>query len=305
MLLPIDRWFALLNLLLAVPWLAHLGTHPWAAWLASTHVIAVGLPALLSLLPDRTSRITRIVREGYPVAWLALVWGELGLRTASAAQGGDAVVAAWDAALFGRHLNLEWMPAMAWPWFSETMHAVYDSYYLLLALVPLLVLASRCPVAIREAVLRLVVTYALCFVVYAIFPVRGPLWTMPAYPDVHRGFFWLLSGGIRAVGDAAGTAFPSSHTAGAVVLAWIAWPHAGRPLRVVLAALATGVALATVYTQNHFAVDTLAGLGVAVLAQTVVVPWLVAGGCRLPTLRPPRLPDTGVAGRLFGAEPGS
>lgn len=304
MLLPVDRWFALLNLLLAPPWLARLGAHPWAAWLASTHIVAAGLPALLSLLPPAPSRLTRIVREAYPVAWLALVWGELGLRTVSVTSGGDATVAAWDLALFGRHLNLEWMPAMAWPWFSETMHAAYDAYYLMLIAVPLLVLASRCPIAIRDGVLRLVVTYALCFAVYAVFPVRGPLWTMPSYPEVHRGFFWILSGGIRAVGDAAGTAFPSSHTAGAVALAWIAWPHAARWLRGLLAVAAAGVAAATVYTQNHFAIDTLAGLAVALLAQGMVVPWLAAGGCRLPAFRFPRLPEAGTAG-LFGPEPGS
>jgi membrane-associated phospholipid phosphatase len=81
---------------------------------------------------------------------------------------------------------------------------------------------------------------------------------------------------VRAAGDALGTAFPSSHTAGAVTLAVILWRWGSAPVAWMGVTAAVAIAMATVYTGNHFPVDTLAGIAVALVAQFLVVPMLEA-----------------------------
>ncbi len=281
---PVDRWLAILNGILALSWLRHAPDAPVAMSLAITHGSATLLPALLVRLPARPHLITRLVHDAYPLVWLTLVWGALGIRKGAGLldRANDLLVAAWDHSLFGQHLNLTWMPSMPWGWLSETMYAVYGAYYVLLIGVPLILFLRGCDRTAREVVLRLAVTYATCFAIYALFPVIGPMETLPRFSAGSGGIFHGASAALRAVGDSLGTAFPSSHTAGALALAWIAWRFLSRPLAIATVTIAAGVCLATVYTQNHFAVDTVAGVVVAALTQGLVVPWLQRGGLRLP-----------------------
>jgi membrane-associated phospholipid phosphatase len=101
-----------------------------------------------------------------------------------------------------------------------------------------------------------------------------------------QGFFRLLNDYLRASGDAAGTGFPSSHVTGSIGLAWIAWRHLPRPAAWAAAIVAAGVVPATVYTHNHFVLDSLAGVGLGVGAQAALEPVLL----RLRAVRPAHFP---------------
>ena len=80
--------------------------------------------------------------------------------------------------------------------------------------------------------------------------------------------------GARAAGDSLGTAFPSSHVAGVVTAAIIAWKWLPRPVAWLLIVESIGVMVATVYTQNHYAIDAVAGLVWAVVLQVMLLPLL-------------------------------
>jgi membrane-associated phospholipid phosphatase len=90
---------------------------------------------------------------------------------------------------------------------------------------------------------------------------------LPAFSTVFRSLnVWLLDHfDIRA------SVFPSGHVTAAFSAAFsmlLALPEK-RPVGWVLGALATAVAIATVYGRYHYAVDALAGLGVSLLACAV------------------------------------
>jgi membrane-associated phospholipid phosphatase len=114
------------------------------------------------------------------------------------------------------------------------------------------------------------------------FPVYGPH-SMPGAPHHGTPGFW--EGLIRQAhhaGDSPGTAFPSSHVAGVVAIAWFAWIALPRAAAVALTVLAALVTVSTVYTGNHFAIDALIGLLWGVAAQVVVLPALQRGAARAP-----------------------
>jgi membrane-associated phospholipid phosphatase len=274
----VDRWVAAINAALALIWLPSLATAPLARWFVVTHLAALTLPMLLARSARPRHPVVAMLRELYPVLWLSSFWTELGVRYPLAREpANDAAIAALDARLFGIHWNEAWSAAMPDRWFSELMHGAYCSYYVLLVGVPALMLRRGCRSTLRDVVLRMAATYLACFVIYAAFPVRGP------YDDAHRavtevpaGWFEQVALGVRAAGDALGTAFPSSHTAGAVTLAVILWRWGSAPVAWMGVTAAVAIAMATVYTGNHFPVDTLAGIAVALVAQFLVVPMLEA-----------------------------
>jgi membrane-associated phospholipid phosphatase len=273
------------NLVLALVWMRHLGAAWYVPWFACAHLAAATLPLLLDRLEQALPRVGNPLRELYALISLLPFWTELGhLQALNTGPTFDAVVARLDLALFGQHLNLVWMPAMPQVAFSELMHFCYFAYYPLIFLPPLAMYLAGRTDAVRDMTFRLMVTYLACYLLYLVFPVIGPAELLPHYDGaLKHGLFYGLTHAARAAGDSLGTAFPSSHAAGVTASAVLAWRWFRRPVAIALTIQAAAVLLATVYTQNHYAVDTLAGF-VWALSLQLVLPEL--GGSFAPFLPP-------------------
>ncbi len=274
--LPVDMWVACFNLMMLVVWLPLTPVEPGARWLGAVHAVALLLPWLLANRRQPDSGLVRRLRMVYPLLWACAFWREIDVHFRL--QGGrayDGLVLRFDSTVFGAHLHAAWPSALPHPLFSELMQGFYFSYYLLLLGVPLGFLLVGTRATARDVVLRIAVTYLACFIVYMVLPTVGPLSGLERLPhQLAPGWFAGLNHAIRNAGDALGTAFPSSHVAGAVTLAWLLWCYAPRGLALAASVSALGVLGATVYTQNHYGIDALAGLVVAIILQGVVVPLL-------------------------------
>ena len=275
---PVDRLVSAYSLGFAVLWLGAPGRAAFIPTVVCAHVAAAVLPSVLARRHAAGRRVGRTLHELYPLIFVLLVWIEMGLvREFLHAAANDPVIAAADQVLFGRHLHAVWMPAMPHVWFSELMFLIYLAYYPLVFLTPVVLLLLGRRQALRGVMLGLAVAYLGCYALYAVFPVDGPSHTMGRYAGpLTEGLFYRLSTGAVHAGDSLGTAFPSSHVAGAVSMAILASRWLSRPVAWLFGFEAAGVVLATVYTQNHFAVDALAGILLAVLLQLVAVPLLSA-----------------------------
>lgn len=272
---PVDRLIAAYNVLLTLVWGSLVGRADYAAPIALAHVAGLSLPWLLDKARERCGAFTRTLHDVYPLLFMLAFWTELGFLRPFHAPTHDAWVTALDLAVFRVHLNAVWMPAMPWLWFSEIMHLSYYAYYLIIIGPPLALLLANRRAPMRDVVLRLMVTYLGCYTLYLMFPVDGPGHTMVHYQGAPTtGFFYHLVHQAGDFGDSMGTAFPSSHVAGALTAAWAGWRRFSRPVALLLALEAAGVVMATVYTQNHYAIDVLAGLLWAGLLQLTVVPAL-------------------------------
>jgi PAP2 superfamily len=269
------------NLVLAVAWCTGLRWWPWAALLVAAHLAGTFVPRLIDRvqLPERGfAAVWRL----YPLIYLAVFWAELGpLRIHLHAGAHDAFVQALDLAVFGRHLEAVWMPAMHGLLLSETMHLAYVGYYAAIVLPAVWVLATRGGEASADLLLRLMTTYVACYLIYLVFPVDGPSHLGPFYVGPNAvGPFYRLVHWIDGNAGVGGAAFPSSHAAGAVTIAIVARRYL-RPAAVRLLWLeAVGVTLATFYTQYHYAIDALTGFLLAVVVQAWIVPLLAAGTAR-------------------------
>jgi membrane-associated phospholipid phosphatase len=281
---PVDRLLAMYNVVLAGVWALVVGQAWYVPWVLGAHVAAVALPWLLARADARLSRGGRVLREIYPLLWISGFWGELdAVRRLLHSNANDAAAIALDLAVFGEHLSETWIRAMPELWFSELMHGAYFAYYAAVFLPPLVMgLVGRQHV-MRVMTFRLTVTYLACYLVYIAFPVDGPMHTLGrASGPFSEGVLYGLVHRTQSLGDSLGAAFPSSHVAGAVTSAILAWRWLGRGVAALLTVEAIGVCLSTVYTQHHYAIDSLAGIVWALWLQLVVAPWLsrVLGGER-------------------------
>ena len=274
---PVDGLLAAYNGTVAVLWLGVSARVWYAIPLCLAHAAATFLPALLRHPSGVPSRLVRWLREAYPLLWIPALWIELDpligwLHNASY----DQAILAFDLVVFGVHLDRVWMPAMPQLWFSELMHLAYYAYLPLIFLPPIVMAATGRMTAFRDMTLRLMATYVACYLFYLTFPVVGPHeFGQPFQGELASGFFYQLGAGAHASGNVRGAAFPSSHVAGAVTIAILGWRYLSPGVASLLTIEAAGVMMSTVYTQNHYGVDSVAGLVWALLIQLCVVPLLL------------------------------
>jgi membrane-associated phospholipid phosphatase len=263
---PVERIFCAFSLVMTLGWM-RAGVDP--ALSLSMCALHLALAGILLILPPAKKGPWPVLagRQFLPFGLWALAWAEIGwLRRLEPFTAQDLQVQAWDRALFGLlpHDHLaRWLP---WSWLNEAMDLTYLSYYLLI-LGPVALLAWRRRERLAEHTQLLMGTYLLCFTVYLFWPVLGPReWAAAGGAlagDPAPGLGARMMEALFRAGDAKGTAFPSSHCAASLAAAlatWRSWgPVAGR----LCLAWALLIALATVYTGNHYAIDALAGLALA------------------------------------------
>lgn len=273
----VDYLTSLYNALLAVVWLCLVPQWKYALWLALAHAAAASLPQLLKHGQSRLSSAGRVLRDIYPLIFILAFWTELDfVRRLLHDSSFDRVIGDLDLAVFGVHLNEVWLPAMHWLWFSEIMHFAYFSYYFAV-IVPLLYMSfSGGPEMKRDMTFRVMLVYFVCFLTYIAFPVDGPHFLSKHYEGPHQaGFFYRLDQMLQGQGDALGCSFPSSHVAATTTMAYLGIRWLSKPAAILLILSAVGVALATVYAQHHYAIDSLAGIVLALWLQLLVAPALL------------------------------
>lgn len=248
-----------------------------AVWplLAGLHAVGIALilrPSLVRAATEpaarRWPRLLLLLRAGYPLALIPLLYAELALLNRSVHGGRyfDALVISWEAALFGGQPSQTFAEAAPWLLLSEALHAGYLSYYLIIYGPPLLLFAARRYRDFEYVLFLLMLTFFVHYLFFIYFPVQGPRYLFPT-PGTGEGPLLRLTHAILEGGSSRGAAFPSSHVAVAVVQTVLAARLLPR-LFPVLALATVALALGTVYGGFHYAVDAVAGLalGLAMFA---------------------------------------
>lgn len=239
-------------------------------WYLAGNALTLVLIALLPRAP--LSKFALFVGGTYPLLLTIAFYTQLGAIGLDLGRGHDWVIQRWEAALFGGPVSVEWhrrMPNLALSW---VLHACYGSYYWLLVASPLVLFLRRSRDSFERGAFMMTLALYACYVGFALFPVTGPRYvfgnaTGPAISVLPaRIVHWILEGG-----SAFGTAFPSSHVAASWCAALALWRDARRAFWV-LAPVALGLALGTVYGQFHYAVDALAGAALALVVVAATDP---------------------------------
>jgi membrane-associated phospholipid phosphatase len=230
-------------------------------------LLANALTALLIGLLARSSGTgwLRLVGGAYPVMLTVAYFTQLDVLNLGHALVHDWRVQQWEVALFGSQVSTTWQRSMPNALLSWVLHTCYGSYYAFLVGVPLYLFLRGTPDAYERGGFGFALTFYLSYLAFALWPVAGP-----------RYFFGPATGpatlvpparvvhAILAGGSSWGTAFPSSHIAVSWVATLVVWRDHRRAFWL-LAPVAFGLALGTVYGQFHYAVDAVAGAAVGLL----------------------------------------
>ncbi|MEV4224927.1 phosphatase PAP2 family protein [Nonomuraea sp. NPDC049725] len=179
----------------------------------------------------------------------------------------DADVIAWETWAFGDVPNLA-LDRYVTPVLTEVMMASYFSYYLLMSIPALwLVARGRIPHAARLMSAQ-VLAHVLCYPGYLLVPLRGPSHALAGEFGTHRLPGYLVTRVQTAIMelDPLGTCFPSSH----VAMSWAALltmrPLVSKGAFRLCLILVCSLTASVVYCRYHYVSDVAAGLAVAIIA---------------------------------------
>lgn len=242
--------------------LARLPGFPPMAWVLLANLLYAGL-IFLAARPE-VGRTAEVLRDIYPILLLGALYPALDILNYFGGIGThDLTVRGWEVGLFGGELSRTlWQqhPSRLW---STVLHAAYFAYYPIIV-APLAVFLARGDiVAARRTALWLVATFLASYLAFLAYPVAGPYYEFPR-PDPSFLDNWAarLVYATLERGSAYGAAFPSSHVAATLVAAAAAF-RGSRLLGGVLIGPSVLLTVGVVYCQMHYAVDALAGVGLA------------------------------------------
>jgi membrane-associated phospholipid phosphatase len=268
-LAPVDLVVAAYLAFTSVILLLHPRQIPGTGWLLVLRaVIAV---VLLACSSDRFPARLRWLHDFLPIALTPLFYEEIGhLNRAFTAGFHDNLVVGWEQAVFGGQPSITLRRMLPQVWLSEYLHFAYFSYYFLGPSMALLLYLQRRRAEFRVFMGTLGTSFFSCMTAFIFFPVQGPFhhFTPPEPglmgPVMPHVVHWVLRGG-----SSLGSAFPSSHVAVSMTVLLLAWRFS-RPAFWVFLALVPALAVGAVYGGFHYAIDALAGFGLALVVCNVV-----------------------------------
>ncbi len=274
--LRLSRWnslsllFAVYSIVAGLAWLVKGGTTPVALLAVGGHFALAGVLVIVFKNINPDFQFPRIVILVPWIFWV-LAWSEIGwIYEIFPPVYFDQAIIQLDLAVFGNHLN-ETLPG----WWSggilrEFFTGIYLSYYLLILGPPVVLAFRRRWTTLLDHTFGLMLTYLACFAIYLILPVQGPrdmaLAAGGLAAEEFAGFFPQIMDALFRSGDSLGTAFPSSHCAGATASALLCRRFFSGRIGIVCGIWATLIVISTIHTNNHYAIDAVAGISLAALA---------------------------------------
>jgi membrane-associated phospholipid phosphatase len=206
----------------------------------------------------------RVAHDFSPALLIPVLFNSLGPIIDCASPGRwDATFSELDARLFGEFPAL-WRDVLGRPsWFVDAASLAYVCYYLLPVGLAVLLYRRAARSDFRCFVFTVTLTFFASYVGYFMFPTSGPRTPLPGEAQSMGG---AVSDAIRAFIDfterTRTDAFPSGHTAVALVCLYFAGRISRRGFAVVVP-LVAGIVFSTIYLHYHYVVDVVAGAGLA------------------------------------------
>jgi membrane-associated phospholipid phosphatase len=238
------------------------------AYLAGTAILLTGLQApgawlglravvLMGIALARLGRLPAWLHLHYPLPLCFLLYLELdhyGPLTGGIVY--DEPVLALEERLFGSSPAVWLSQRLPWRPLSELLHLGYLSFYLM---APALLLALRHEEEVALVQRAGAAVWVASFVCFIFFPVEGPRPRLEPLDPALQGPCYALCHWLSGTGAARAAAFPSVH-AGLATLVWLLAWRWRRRLAWALLPFTLALLLGTVYGRFHYAVDSLAGM---------------------------------------------
>lgn len=189
----------------------------------------------------------------------------------------DDLLISLDFSLFGGSHPTVLLERFIHPWLTTIMQFAYISYYPMALVLWAVLFMKKKPAVFDEAVFGIVLCFYLSYLGYLLVPAVGPRFTLAHLQTSDLAASPL----VVAIQDTLNTlehtktdAFPSGHTAAALMILYYAWKNRERVLTTVLVPAVAGLIVSTVYLRYHYVIDVLAGIALFALTVYLAPPLL-------------------------------
>jgi membrane-associated phospholipid phosphatase len=235
-----------------------------ALWLLGV-LASLSLFVILSVFLSEHRPLWRLVHDFSPVLIIPVLFNTLGPVINSASPNRwDPQFAQMDARVFGE-LAAMWRGVLGRPaWLTDLTYLAYVGYYVAPVVLGAAVYLRGTRDEFRQLVFTVVLTFYASYVGYFMFPTLGPRVPLNSEAVIVGG--GAISHAVRLFIEYAERtrtdAFPSGHTAIALVCLYFAW-RASPAVFALFIPLGTGIIFSTVYLHYHYVVDVVAGTALA------------------------------------------
>ena len=232
----------------------------WYIYL-SIHIVAIVGILSLHFVTSPLSPLLQFVRDWYALGTILLFYWGVKPLTQMVFQGTfDDLIVRWENRLFNgqpsTYLSARF-PSVA---LSEYLHLCYLSYYFIPVSLPAMLYFRGKGEAFFETLFAELFTFNICLIWYIFMPVAGPRYFEEKIKaPMSNAPLCKLTHAILSRASTKGTAFPSSHSAVAIVVLLCAARY-DLVSFVILFPFCTGLVVGTVYGRLHYALDAVAGV---------------------------------------------
>jgi membrane-associated phospholipid phosphatase len=233
---------------------------------------------LLAALDGRTPGRTyfRFPHAFIPIICIALIFNSLGDIIPFVRQRYyDDVLIRIDYLLFAVHPTV-WMERFQNAVLTAVLQVAYISYYAMPIVLGASLYFKDKRVEFEAAVFAIVLCFYLSYLGYMLFPALGPRFALTHLQttELQAGPMTLwIQRSLNALEHNKTDAFPSGHTAVALVSLFLAWKYRQKALFRVLVPAVSALIVSTVYLRYHYVIDVIAGVLLAVLT-IFISPWI-------------------------------
>jgi membrane-associated phospholipid phosphatase len=179
----------------------------------------------------------------------------------------DDVLIRIDHTLFGVYPTV-WMERLISPPLTALLQGAYISYYFMPISLGVVLIAKKKHDEFEDALFGIVLCFYLSYIGYLLVPAVGPRFTLDHLQttDLKAGpFIQEIQSVLNGLEHNKTDAFPSGHTAIALMTLYYAWKKKEKALSAVLLPAVLGLIFSTVYLRYHYGIDVLAGIALTVL----------------------------------------
>lgn len=179
-----------------------------------------------------------------------------------------------DHALFGVHPTV-WMERLVSPVLTAVLQFAYISYYFIPVALGVTLIAHGRRAEFEEALFGIILCFYLSYLGYLLVPAVGPRFALQHLQTsgLQAGpFITSLQEILNRLEHNKTDAFPSGHTAIALVSLMYAWKLREKLLFRLLVPVVLALLVSTVYLRYHYVIDVIAGIALAAMTMILAAP---------------------------------